>query len=119
MLLKTVGNLENWRTYPAMSIIMNRLFANLLKAIAYFQHDSLWKKLKIFSHAERTHDVSDHKGVNLKRRKHAPLFSITYPQEKDGNCAVNPTMCMMDRDLLANGETRRFLMRLKIGHEAV
>jgi hypothetical protein len=60
--------------------------------------------MKIFLHMEQTHDVSDHKGVSLKRRKHAPLFSMEYLQETDGHCAVKPTMCMIDKDLWANGQ---------------
>jgi hypothetical protein len=88
-----------------MFMIISELLANLAKAIFYFQHDSLWKSMKLTLNRTGTHDLFDRKGVRLKVRKSCPLFSIRYGQHREANEAVEPTMCMVAKDL---AENRRF-----------
>jgi len=102
MLLKTNGRAKNRGNHPTMSMIMNGLLLNLLKAIFYFQYDSLWKSWKTPSNTRRSHDLYDRNGVSLKMEKGGPLFSIGYRQGNDARGAVKPTMCMVDKELGPN-----------------
>ena len=66
MLLKTNGRTKSERGYPTMSMIMNALLEGLRRSAYYYQHDSLWKSLKIASRTAGTHDVYNQKRLSLK-----------------------------------------------------
>jgi hypothetical protein len=105
MLLKTNGRIEREAVYPTISMIIRRLFENLLKAIYYFQYDGLWKSLGIESNRDQTHDVYDRKWVSPKAKKFIHCFQQdTRRKIMDivENLGVKPTMCMVERDLVTN-----------------
>ena len=105
MLLKIKGWTKKGSAYPTMFMIISRLLANLAKTLSCFQYDSLWKSMKTASNRARTHDLYDQKGVRRKMGRSLSLFSIGYGQEKEGNGAVEPTICMVAKDF---AENRRF-----------
>ena len=102
ILLITKGRTKNEAGYPAMSMIISGLSINLCQAVYYFQQDSLWKSINIMSRNPRTHDVYDQKGVRLRMRKLLPLFSFKYRGDGVGSCVAEPTIFLMDKDLMAN-----------------